>query len=97
MTRFLSDDVKTKKDKFEKILAEDSQQRIIELNEEKLGKLKERVLNIEPIIPVDKKGEETGKMAKLTEKQSTESKELLRDDITLKKGIMLSTSLYFYF
>ncbi|XP_032682993.1 zinc transporter 9 isoform X1 [Odontomachus brunneus] len=86
MTRFLSDDTKTKKDKSEKILAEDSQQRIIELNEETLGKLKERVLDIEPIIPADKKEEETEETAKLTEKQSTESKESLKDDITLKKA-----------
>ncbi|XP_014469178.1 PREDICTED: zinc transporter 9 [Dinoponera quadriceps] len=86
-TRFLSDDAKTKKDKSEKIVG-DSQQRIIELDEEKLGKLKERVLDIEPISPVDKSRVETGETAKLAEKQSAESKESLKDDVldTLKKA-----------
>lgn len=88
MTKFISDDAKTKKDKSGKILIEDSQQRIIELDEEKLGKLKERVLDIEPINPVDKKEEEAEEIAKLTERQSVESKETSKDDATLKKGIM---------
>lgn len=67
-------------------LAEEVQQRIIELNEEKLGKLKERVLDIEPVVS-DKK--EEGQAAKLIEKQySAESKEL-KDDIALKKGIII--------
>lgn len=93
MTRFLSDDAKAKKDKSEKILIEDSQQRIIELDKGKLGKLKERILDIKPINLIDKKGEQTGEIAKLNEKQSTESKESSKDDLTLKKGIMLNTSL----
>ncbi|EFN83131.1 Zinc transporter 9 [Harpegnathos saltator] len=85
MTRFLSDDAKTKKDKSEKILVEDSQQRIIELDKEKLGKLKERVLDIEPVNPIDKT-EEIRETAKLTEKHFTESKESSKNDITLKKA-----------
>lgn len=81
-TRFSSDDAKSNKDKSETKLAEEVQQRIIELNEEKLGKLKERVL--EPIIS-DEKEKGKGQAAKL-EKQSAESKEPSKDDIVLKKG-----------
>lgn len=95
-SRFLSDDMKIKKDKSEKILDEDSQQRIIELDKEKLGKLKERVLDIEPIIPTNKKREEIGEAVKLIEKPSTDSKKS-SDDVTLKKGIILSISIYFQF
>ncbi|XP_012054870.1 PREDICTED: zinc transporter 9 [Atta cephalotes] len=81
MTRFLSDDAKSKNK--ETKLVEEVQQRIIELNEEKLGKLKERVLDVEPTIS-DKKKE--GQTAKLVDKQSAESKESLKDDIISKKA-----------
>ncbi|KYM81222.1 Zinc transporter 9 [Atta colombica] len=81
MTRFLSDDAKSKNK--ETKLVEEVQQRIIELNEEKLGKLKERVLDVEPAIS-DKKKE--GQTAKLVDKQSAESKESLKDDIISKKA-----------
>lgn len=83
-TRFSSDDAKSNGDKSEVKLAEEVQQRIIELNEEKLGKLKERALNVEPVISNEKK-EEKEQAAKLAEKQSAESKES-KDDIALKKG-----------
>ncbi|XP_072747668.1 proton-coupled zinc antiporter SLC30A9, mitochondrial [Anoplolepis gracilipes] len=83
IARFLSDDVKSKKDKSEKKLAEDVQQKIIELNEEKLGKLKERVLDIELIDSSDDK--EKGKDAKFAEKQFAESKEMSKDDAMSKK------------
>ncbi|KYN38207.1 Zinc transporter 9 [Trachymyrmex septentrionalis] len=82
MTRFLSDDAKFK-DKPEIKLAEEVQQKIIELNEEKLGKLKERVLDIEPITSDEKK---EGQTAKLVEKQSAEFKESSKDDVTSKKA-----------
>lgn len=85
VTRFLSDDAKSK-DKSETKLAEEVQQRIIELNEEKLGKLKERVLDIEPVTSDEKK---EGQAAKLVEKQSAESKEPSKDDVILKKGITI--------
>jgi len=85
MTRFLSDDAKFK-DKPEIKLAEEVQQKIIELNEEKLGKLKERVLDIEPITSDEKK---EGQTAKLVEKQSAEFKESSKDDVTSKKGITI--------
>lgn len=84
VTRFFSDDTKSNKDKSEK-LVEEVQQRIIELNEEKLGKLKERVLDIEPIIS-DEKEEGKKLAAKHVEKQSAELKELSKDDVTSKKG-----------
>lgn len=87
IAKFSSDEAKTKKDKSEKKLAEDVQQKIIELNEEKLGKLKERVLNIEPVDSSNDK--EKGREAtKFAEKQSVESKELSKDDVTSKKGII---------
>ncbi|CAL1685358.1 unnamed protein product [Lasius platythorax] len=85
IARFSSDDAKTKKDKSEKRLAEDVQHKIIELNEDKLGKLKERVLDIEPIDSSDDK--EKGKEAtKFAEKQSAESKETSKDDVMSKKA-----------
>lgn len=90
MTRFLSDDAKSNKDKSETKLAEEVQQRIIELNEEKLGKLKERVLNIEPVVSDGKEKAAKGQAAKLVEKQSAESKEPLKDDVASKKGITKS-------
>lgn len=84
IARFLSDDTKIK-DKSEKRLAEDVQQKVVELKEEKLGKLKERILNIEPIDSSDDK--EKGKEpTKFVEKQSTESKELPKDDVMAKKA-----------
>ncbi|XP_012227233.1 proton-coupled zinc antiporter SLC30A9, mitochondrial [Linepithema humile] len=86
-TRFLSDDVKSKdKSDNETKLVENVQQRIIELNEEKLGKLKERVLNIEPISTIDEKEEGKEEATKLAVKQSTESKESSKDDATSKKA-----------
>ncbi|XP_050447051.1 zinc transporter 9 [Cataglyphis hispanica] len=85
IAKFSSDDAKAKKNKSEKKLAEDVQQKIIELNEEKLGKLKERVLNVEPIDSSNDK--EKGREAtKFAEKQSVESKELSKDDVTSKKA-----------
>lgn len=86
-TRFSSDDAKSIRDKSEVKLAEEVQQRIIELNEDKLGKLKERVLDIEPVIS-DEKKEEKKQVAKLIEKQSAESKES-KDDV-LMKGIRIN-------
>lgn len=87
IARFLSDDSKTKKDKSEKRLAEDVQDKIIELNEDKLGKLKERVLDIEPIDSSDDKEKEK-EATKFAEKQSAESKEASKDDVMSKKGII---------
>lgn len=84
VTRFFSDYTKSNKDKSEK-LGEEVQQRIIELNEDKLGKLKERVLDIEPIVS-DEKGDGKELAPKLVEKQSAESKESSKDDVTSKKG-----------
>ncbi|RLU23218.1 hypothetical protein DMN91_003421 [Ooceraea biroi] len=83
-----SSDTKAKKDKLEKKLTEESQQRVIELNEEKLGKLKERVLDIEAISSTDEREDEKGEATKLAEKQSEskESKEATKDDITSKKA-----------
>ena len=85
MTRFLSDDAKSKNK--ETKLVEEVQQKIIELNEEKLGKLKERVLDIEPVISDNKKEGQTTKT--VVEKQSAESKESLKDDVISKKGIII--------
>lgn len=86
IARFLSDDAKIK-NKSEKRLAEDVQQKVVELKEEKLGKLKERALDIETIDSNNKeKGRET---TKFIEKQSAESKELSKDDVMLKKGIII--------
>lgn len=85
ITRFSSDNSKTKKDSSEKILTESVQQRIIELNEEKLGKLKERVLNVKPVD--SEEGEEKEKMAKLNGKQSTEYRGSPKEDAASKKGI----------
>lgn len=82
--RRFSSDTKAKKDKVEKKLNEESQ-RIIELEEEKLGKLKERVLNIEPISSTDEK--ETAKAeANNSEKQPVDSKVPSEDDSISKKG-----------
>jgi len=92
-TRFLSDHAKIK-DKSEKKLAEDVQQRIIELNEEKLGKLKERVLDIKPISTIDEKKEEKTEATKFAVKQSTESKESSKDDAVSKKGTTLYIDLH---
>lgn len=93
-TRFSSDDAKTK-NKSDKKLVEEVQQRIIELNEEKLGKLKERVLDIEPITSaIDEKEEVKIEATKLATKQSTESKELLKDDAVSKKGTTLHIGLH---
>lgn len=87
-----SDDAKSNKDKSEIKLAEEVQQRIIELNEEKLGKLKERVLDIEPIVTHEKE-DGKGQAAKLVEKQPAESKEPSKDDVISKKGITIRTDL----
>ncbi|KAL0118981.1 hypothetical protein PUN28_009543 [Cardiocondyla obscurior] len=83
-TKFLSDDGKSNKDKSEG-KTEEVQQRIIELNEEKLGKLKERLLDIEPVA-FDEKKEEKDQVVKLGEKQSVEQKpkESLEDDVSKK-------------
>ncbi|EGI57333.1 PREDICTED: zinc transporter 9 [Acromyrmex echinatior] len=78
VTRFLSD----AKSKSETKITEEVQQRIIELNEEKLGKLKERVLDVKPVTSDEKKEAQTGK---LVEKQSAESKES-KDDVVSKKA-----------
>ncbi|XP_011707607.1 PREDICTED: zinc transporter 9 [Wasmannia auropunctata] len=85
-TRFSSNDAKSNKDKSDAKLVEEVQQRIIELNEEKLGKLKERVLDIEPVISEkeERKGQ-AGKREKLIEK-SVESKEPSKDDVVSKKA-----------
>ncbi|XP_011638830.1 zinc transporter 9 isoform X2 [Pogonomyrmex barbatus] len=83
IARFLSDDAK---DKSDKKLAEDVQQRIIELNEEKLGKLKERVLDIEPVISNEKEDGKGQTATKLAEKQSAEFKEPSKDDVMSKKA-----------
>ncbi|KAM0727586.1 Proton-coupled zinc antiporter SLC30A9, mitochondrial [Formica fusca] len=85
IAKFSSDEAKIKKDKSEKRLAEDVQQKIIELNEDKLGKLKERVLNIEPIDSSNDKEKEK-EAIKFIEKQSAESKELSKDDVMSKKA-----------
>ncbi|KAG5341286.1 ZNT9 protein, partial [Acromyrmex charruanus] len=77
VTRFLSD----AKSKSETKIIEEVQQRVIELNEEKLGKLKERVLDVKPVTFDEKKEGQTGK---LVEKQSAESKES-KDDVVSKK------------
>lgn len=94
IARFLSDDAKIK-DKFEKRLAEDVQQKVVEFKGEKLGKLKERVLDLQPIDSNDdkEKGRET---TKFIEKQSTESKELSKDDVILKKGIIYLLNIVSY-
>ncbi|KAL0134757.1 hypothetical protein PUN28_001493 [Cardiocondyla obscurior] len=75
VTKFLSNDGKSNKDKSE-VKTEEVQQRIIELNEEKLGKLKERVLDIEPVAFDEKK----------EEKQSAEQQpnKSLKDDMSKK-------------
>jgi len=91
-TRFSSSNAKSDKDKSDIKLAENVQQRIIELNEEKLGKLKERVLDIEPVIS-DEKEEGKGQTAKLIVKQSAESKESTKDDNASKKGIIINFDL----
>ncbi|XP_011868185.1 PREDICTED: zinc transporter 9 isoform X1 [Vollenhovia emeryi] len=80
-----SDDAKSNKDGSEVKLANEVKQRIIELNEEKLGKLKERVLDIEPVIS-DEKEVGKGQAAKLVEKKSAEFKEPLKDDAASKKA-----------
>lgn len=93
MTRF-SSDAKSNKDKPEVKLVEEVQQRIIELNEDKLGKLKERVLDVEPVVSDEK---EKGKgQTKLVEKQPGESKEQsLKDDVVSKKGMTINIDLSF--
>lgn len=91
--RFSSNDAKSNKDKPEVKLVEEVQQRIIELSEEKLGQLKERVLDIESVIS-DEKKDGKGQATKLVEEQSAESKELSKDDIVLsKKGMRMNTYL----
>lgn len=82
LARFLSDNAKTKDDS-EKKLSEDVQHKIIELNEEKLGKLKERVLDIKPF---DSSKEKEREAAKFADKQSAEFKESLKDDVMSKKA-----------
>lgn len=91
ITSFLSDDTKNE-DKSEKKLIEEVQQRIIELNEQKLGKLKERVLNIESTV--NRKEEEKTEATKLAAKQSAESKESPKDDSMSKKGTTLYMDLH---
>lgn len=88
IARFLSDNAKTKKDESEKRLSEDVQQKIIELNEEKLGKLKERVLDIKPLDSSDDKEKER-EVTKFADKQSAEFKESLKDDVMSKKGMIM--------
>lgn len=88
-TRFSSDSAKSNKDKPEVKLVEEIKQRIIELNEEKLGKLKERVLDVEPVIS-DEKEEGKRQTAKLVEKQPAESKEPSSKDDVLKKGMTIN-------
>lgn len=63
LKRFLSDDTKT-----DKKSTEDVQQRIIELKEEKLGQLKERILDIE----IKSNEKEKDKVTNIAEKQFVE-------------------------
>jgi len=85
MKRFSSDT--SKKNQLEKKVAEESQkQKITVLDEEKLGKLKERVLDIEPISSIDEKKDEKGETIKLVVKQLAESNEPTKDDTASKKG-----------
>ncbi|XP_028046272.1 zinc transporter 9 isoform X2 [Monomorium pharaonis] len=86
VTKLLSDDAKFNKDKSEAKLAEEVQQRIIELNEEKLGQLKERVLDIEPVVSKEKEEAAKGQAPKFVEKQTTEFKESLKNDVAPKKA-----------
>lgn len=83
IARFFSDDAKIK-NKSEKRLAEDVQQTVVELKEEKLGKLKERVLDIE-LIDSNSDKEKGRETTKFVEKKSIESKELSKDDVMSKK------------
>ncbi|XP_046821600.1 zinc transporter 9 isoform X3 [Vespa crabro] len=70
----------------EKIFIQDGQDRVIELNEEKLGKLKERPLNVEPVVETDdKKKKDPEKVAEFVDKPVIESKETAEEDITSKK------------
>ncbi|XP_035733125.1 zinc transporter 9-like isoform X2 [Vespa mandarinia] len=70
----------------EKIFIQDGQDRVIELNEEKLGKLKERPLNVEPVVEIDdKKKKDPAKVAEFIDKPVIESKETAEEDITSKK------------
>ncbi|XP_029173902.1 zinc transporter 9 [Nylanderia fulva] len=85
LARFLSDNAKSKKDDSETKLGQQVQQKIIELNEDKLGKLKERVLDIKPIDSSDDKEKEK-EVTKFAERQSAESKESLKDDVLSKKA-----------
>lgn len=87
IARFFSDDAKIK-NKSEKRLAEDVQQTVVELKEEKLGKLKERVLDIE-LIDSNSDKEKGRETTKFVEKKSIESKELSKDDVMSKKGIII--------
>lgn len=69
-----------------KATSQDSQDRVIELNEEKLGKLKERPLTLEVTSNVeDKKQNEQGKAPETSEKTKTETAEIPKEGILAKK------------
>lgn len=76
LKRFSSDDTKTDKK------LTDVQQRIIELKEEKLGKLKERILDIE----IKSNEKEKDKVTNLAEKQFVEFTKTSKNDVVSKKG-----------
>lgn len=92
--RFTSDESKIKQEKLDKKLADDVQQKIIELNQEKLGKLKERVLNVES-ISADNKEEAQSEAADIIEKDSEQPKQPLIDDTTSKKGMIFIFSEFY--
>ncbi|KAK2587085.1 hypothetical protein KPH14_002856 [Odynerus spinipes] len=71
----------------EKASFQDTQDRVIELNEEKLGKLKERILSVGVVGETDeKKKNEPGKAAEILEKTKVEVKEISKEESTLKKA-----------
>jgi len=91
-----SSDTKIKKDQPEKKVIKDSQkQKVTVLDKEKLGKLKERLLDIEPISCIDEQKDE--KATKSVEKQLAESNELTKDDIASKKGNTASNCINLHF
>lgn len=83
--REISDDVKEKKNgdvlQQKKVSVEDGQEKFIELTEEKLGKLKERPLTVEPIVKTDdKKKKDLGKVAGIVDKILADSKETATEE-----------------
>lgn len=91
--RTVSDDIKKKEigdlPQQEKTLIQVGQDRVIELSEEKLGKLKERPLNVESVKIDDKKKKDPEKVAESVDKPVIEGKETA-EDVTSKKGMYLS-------